>query len=306
MPRSCAFLTIPSLAGFFSDDHLVHGPLAAAGWRLESIPWRQGQVDWGRFDLVLIRSTWDYYHDPEAFLATLAEIDHSGTCLQNDLRLVQWNLRKTYLRDLETAGIPIVPTHWGEGLDRDGLDGLFDALQTAELVLKPVVSAGAHDTFRLRRDAPPQVLAQAAGTFARRPFMAQPFLETIVREGEYSVFFFAGVYSHTVLKRPKPGDFRVQEEHGGRLRAIAPETRLLAQAGAVVASLAQPPLYARVDLVRGADGGFLLMELELIEPSLYFRTDPAAPGRFVQALDRWSSLRDTGLNHNSGRRVDKR
>ena len=90
MSRSCAFLTIPSLAGFFSDDHLLHGPLAAAGWRLESIPWRQGQVDWGRFDLVLIRSTWDYYLDPEAFLATLAEIDHSGTCLQNDLRLVQW------------------------------------------------------------------------------------------------------------------------------------------------------------------------------------------------------------------------
>ena len=90
-----------------------------------------------------------------------------------------------------------------------------------------------------------------------------------------------------MLKRPKPGDVRVQEEHGGRLCAIAPEVRLLAQAGAVVASLERPPLDARVDLVRGADGGFLLRELELIEPSLYFRTDPGSPLRFVQALGRW-------------------
>jgi glutathione synthase/RimK-type ligase-like ATP-grasp enzyme len=287
MRRSCAFLTMHSLDGFVTDDHLVHAPLAAAGWTLQYIPWRQKGIDWSRYDLVLIRSTWDYHRDADAFLAVLAEIHRSGTCLQNDLDLVTWNLRKTYLHDLEAAGIPIVPTRWGEGLDMDRLDRLFDTLDAGEIVVKPVVSAGAHDTFRLPRHAPRDTLAQVADTFAQRPFMAQPFLDAIVQEGEYSVFFFGGSHSHTVVKRPKTGDFRVQEEHGGQLCAVAPEARLLSQANAVVESLRQPPLYARVDLVRGSDGRFLLMEIELIEPSLYFRISPGSPARFVQALERW-------------------
>jgi glutathione synthase/RimK-type ligase-like ATP-grasp enzyme len=119
--------------------------------------------------------------------------------------------------------------------------------------------------------------------------MVQPFVNAIVDEGEYSLFYFGGVYSHTILKSPKRGDFRVQEEHGGRITAVAPEHDLRETADNIVASISQL-LYARVDLVRNDSGKFLLMELELIEPALYFRMDEESPRRFATALDELMKL----------------
>ncbi|HSR53210.1 MAG TPA: hypothetical protein VLV83_20490, partial [Acidobacteriota bacterium] len=260
----------------------------ALGWQVESVPWRTRGVPWDEFEAVVIRSPWDYQDDPEAFLDVLAEIERSQAELFNSLDLIRWNLSKTYLRDLEGRGVATVPTLWQDGLQSGDLDRIFDQVGADEIVLKPLISANADGAFRLNRQTPAERIAQAQAYYSRRPFLAQPFLRSVVDEGEFSLFYFNGEYSHCILKTPKPRDFRVQEEHGGDIRAAQPEQSLLSSAQQVLDALQSPPLYARADLVRcNADDNtpFRLMELELIEPSLYLRMDPDAPARFAQALN---------------------
>ncbi|MGB5132340.1 MAG: hypothetical protein WBO00_06975, partial [Steroidobacteraceae bacterium] len=119
--------------------------------------------------------------------------------------------------------------------------------------------------------------------FARRPLMMQPFERGILAEGEFSLIYFNGELSHSILKVPKPGDFRVQEEHGSEIRSVRPEPALIAAGNAAIAAIGRPLLYARADLVRH-DSGFRIMELELVEPAIYLRTDPGAPERFAEAV----------------------
>lgn len=285
MPR-CAFLTMPNPDGYVIDDALAYAPLRALGWDVEAVPWRGTVVDWTAFDVVVIRSPWDYHHDPDAFLAVLGEIARAGVRLENDLDLVRWNLQKTYLRDLADRGVPIVPTVWRAGLAAGGLAPLFDEVGGDEVVVKPVVGAGASGAFRLDRSGVAVWAAEVEAYYAGRALMAQRFVPAVVAEGEFSLFYFNGAHSHTILKKPKPGDFRVQEEHGGLLRAVPAEPALHAAGARVLDALGTTPLYVRADFVRAdADDTFWLMELELIEPSLYFRLDPASPVRFAEALD---------------------
>ncbi|MFP5287522.1 MAG: RimK family alpha-L-glutamate ligase [Thermoanaerobaculia bacterium] len=281
--RTCAFLTTDDLAGYVTDDALAEAPLAELGWAVEHVPWRQ-PGGWERYEAVVIRSTWDYHKHPEEFLAVLEEIGRSGARLANPLELVRWNARKTYLRDLESRGLPVVPTVW----DRHPDAGLFDELDADEIVVKPVISASAFHTYRLRRGD--RWSGEMEAAFAGREVMAQPFLRSIVEEGEFSLFYFGGKLSHTVLKSPKEEDFRVQEEHDGLIRKVDPPGHLVEVGHRIVESLPVPLLYARVDLARLDSGGYALMELELIEPSLYFRTDPESPRRFARAFDDWMNL----------------
>lgn len=266
------------------DDHLAHQPLRELGWRVEPVPWRRPGVDWGTYDAVVIRSTWDYTEAPDALLAVLGEIERAGTPLFNELELVRWNIRKTYLRDLAERGVPVVPTVWRDRLSPGELRRLLDEVGTAEVVVKPVVGASAGGAFRLgARGATAPAAVEAY--YSDRALMAQPFLEAITAEGEFSIFYFNGEHSHTILKSPKPADFRVQEEHGGTIRAVGADPTLLAAGDAALRALGEAPLYARADFVRSNDGdGFWLMELELIEPSLYLRMDARAPGRFARAF----------------------
>ncbi len=282
--RRCAFLTMENLDGFVSDDELAHAPLRRLGWYVEAVPWRRPGVAWDRFDAVVIRSTWDYQHSPEAFVGVLEQILRAGARLENALDLVRWNMHKTYLRDLARRGVALVPTVWGADVGPVDEQALLGRLGAEEIVLKPVVGANADLTFRLRAGAP--AWREAAAVFARRDYLAQPFIRSVVEEGEYSLFYFGGELSHAVLKTPRAGDFRVQEEHGGIIQSVAVAGGLAAAGARVMAALGQVPLYARVDLVRLDGGGYGLMELELIEPALYFRMDPAASACFARALDR--------------------
>lgn len=284
MPR-CAFLTTADLDGFVTYDHDAVAPLAALGWSVAFVPWRT-EADWDAYDLVVIRSPWDYQDDPDAFLSVLEAIDRSAARLENPLDVVRWNLRKTYLRDLEAADVRIVPTAWGHSLTADRLDDLLHRWDASEIVVKPVVGANADDAFRLRPDDE-AARQECVSTFADRAFLAQPFVRSVVEEGEFSVFVFGGATSHAILKTPTVGDFRVQEEHGGRIRGVAPESALLALAEAALAAVPGdvPLLYARVDAVRMPDGGFAVMELELIEPSLYFPYAEGSAAQFARAID---------------------
>lgn len=287
--RRCAFLTLDDPTGYILDDHLAYEPLSALGWQVEEVPWRRTGVDWKAFDAVVIRSTWDYTKAPEEFLAALAAIDQSGVKLFNRLELVRWNVPKTYLGDLARRGVPIVPTVWRGRLRRGELIEVLTELGAADAVVKPVIGAGAVGAFRLNRqllDDQSDAVNQIENYYARREMMAQPFLTAIDSEGEYSLFYFNGNFSHAVLKTPCPGDFRVQEEHGGIIRPVEPTADLRIAGDQALQAIGQPPLYARADLVRSnAGAGFWLMELELIEPSLYLRMDEHAPARFAEAID---------------------
>jgi hypothetical protein len=291
-PRRCAFLTTDDLSAFVTDDDLAVPPLERLGWSVDHVPWR-ADADWDAYDAVVVRSTWDYQDEPEAFDKSLQRISASRALLCNPLPLMRWNMRKTYLRDLERCGVPMLPTVWGSAPAVADLRALPVELGSDEVVIKPVVGANADHAYRVRRSTATAELERMARVYADREFLAQPFVEAVVSEGEHSLIYFGGSFSHAILKTPKQGDFRVQEEHGGLIRPTTPETLLRQRSDAVIAALDAiipalevAPLYARADFVRTASNDFAIMELELIEPSLYFRMGAAAPARFAAALDR--------------------
>jgi len=284
--KKCAFLTLDEVGDHVIDDELAIAPLTTLGWQVSTLSWRQTSIPWRDFDIVIIRSTWDYWNDVPGFLATLERIERESL-LANCLNLVRWNLVKTYLRDLEMSGNGIVPTLWSNSLDPGRFESLRHKLGTDNIVVKPTVGANGDDAYRISRDCPAARLADIAKRFDHRDCMIQPFMPNILNEGEYSLFFFSGQFSHAVLKTPAASEFRSQEEHGAEIRPILPQERLLLRAGQVMESLKPSPLYARVDLIRDAEDEFLVMELELIEPSMYLRMDAKAPDRFANAIEDW-------------------
>lgn len=265
------------------DDELAIDPLARRGWQVETIPWNRAGVEWNRYHLAVIRSTWDYQHHGEEFLAALAAMELAGVKIQNGIDIVRWNMAKTYLRELRARGVATVPALWRDGLKPGGLQTLFDELGSDQAVIKPVVSGNAEGAWRLDRAQVRTLAAEIEPYYSERPLMLQPFERGILEEGEYSLMYFNGVFSHSVLKVPKRGDFRVQEEHGADIRWVQAEPALREAGDAAIATIGRPLLYARADLVRSG-GGFRVMELELVEPALYLRMDPGAPDRFAEAI----------------------
>ena len=289
--RKIAFLSMRDLSGFYAYDHLCFPAMAERGWEGSEVAWDLPGVDWSSFAAVVIRSTWDYQRRYDEFREVLESIERSGTLLLNSPAIVRWNIDKRYLQELEQRGVRIVPTEWLPRFSTGSeLFPMFDRFQTTELVVKPTVGANADDTFRLRTDSPAN-WPEVEKIFASKPLMVQPFLESIVTEGEYSLFYFDGVFSHAVRKRPAQGDFRVQEEHGGEITAYQPGEDLLIAGQLAMSALPEQVLYGRVDLVRMADGNWGVIEIELIEPSLYFPYDPDSIERFTEALDRRLRLR---------------
>lgn len=272
-----------SLENYVSDDELAIPFLNELGWQVETISWRDSTVVWNDFEAVIIRTPWDYQKSPDEFLEVLRKIDASKARLENPLKIVEWNLSKQYLRELEANGIKIVPTIWDEKtVDETSFNRWRSHFQTDEIIIKPIISATAEFTFRLKN-----FTHKLTETFVNKPFMVQPFVPKIVTEGEFSLFYFGGIYSHTILKTPKAKDFRVQEEHGGIITQVAPSEQLLQSAQKVFAQISDELLYARIDFVRDENDNFCLMELELIEPALYLRMDKDAPERFAKAINNW-------------------
>lgn len=267
------------LGSFVSDDELAIAPLRDLGFAVSTLSWRQTELDWGDFEAVIIRTPWDYQTEPLAFLDVLTSIDQSPARLENPLDIVRWNLDKEYLREMDEKGARIVPTIWNPPSEVLEFGAWQRELGTSELIIKPTVSATAEHTYRLTGHDP-----QIEAVFSERPFMVQPFMARIVDEGEFSLFYFNGEYSHAINKSPKINDFRVQEEHGGIITSVEPDEQLHTVARETIAMIGRDLLYARVDFVRDNGGNYCLMELELIEPALYLRTNAAAPQRFASAV----------------------
>lgn len=268
-----------------ADAHLFDTQLdilrrgfAPHGLTLTPVRWID-PLDWTRFGGVLVNSAWDYQDRHEEFLATLDRIAALGVAVFNDPATVRWNIRKTYLRELESRGVPVIPTLWPETPTHDDILHAMSAFGSDDVVLKRQVGGGARAQVRYTRGNLP-----APGPVMDRPGMIQPFIASIATEGEYSFLFVDGAFSHALLKRARSGDYRIQEAYGGTSRAIDPAPADLASAQAVLTALATPPLYARVDMVRGQGGELLLMELEVIEPFLFPKEGPQIGAMLGAAL----------------------
>lgn len=275
------------LKDYVWDDPLVVEPLRQMGHEAKFEVW-QDAVDWRTYDGVVIRPAWDYQDHLAAFLKVLQQIEAQSR-LANPLEIVTWNSdKKIYLRDVEKRGGKIIPTIWSDSrIDAGVVEQWFEQLQADELVIKPTVGANAQDASRLKRGTKDS--GELSKVFDQRSYMVQPFMRGIVEEGEFSLFYFNGNYSHAILKTPKSGDFRVQEEHGGAINPVEPSAELLATGKKIMHCISPTPLYARVDFVRTESGEFAVVELELIEPSMYLRMADHAPQMFAEAIHNWLS-----------------
>lgn len=279
-----ALATCAAVPGLSPDDRLLPPALAARGIQAEPVVWDEPEAPWEAYDAVVVRSCWDYHHKADRFDQWTRRLEARRLPLWNPPDVLRWNARKTYLRELADAGVPVVPTRFVESAGGPELDAVLHEAGWRQVVVKPVVSASADETWRAERgrEADGERFRRLVG---RMPVMVQPFLPEIEREGEWSFCFFGGEYSHAVLKRPRPGDFRVQSDHGGVYHMADPPGELVGQAAAALRLAGRQTLYARVD---GCviDGELHLMELELLEPGLFLAVHPAAPDRFAAAIAR--------------------
>lgn len=251
--------------------------LTEAGAEVTPVCWSV-PVDAADFDLVLPLVAWGYHQHFDEWLRVLDRFEQDGVPVRNPVPLLRWNSDKSYLAELYHSGIPTVPTEIAPSLDDATLEAARKQFGCAELVVKPLVSASAYRTYRLR-------LGEALPKDVRgSPMMVQPWLGSIETTGEWSLIFFGGRFSHAVSKVPRPGEFRVQPEYGGIIRRCAPPAGAQEVALAALAAAPAPSLYARVDLVTGNDGSLQVIELELIEPAFFLAQAPDAASAFGRAV----------------------
>jgi len=281
-----ALATCGNLPGWEKDDKSFQAALNSQGIDYEQPVWDDPDVDWSKYDACVIRTTWDYMEKLTGFLDW---VDRVGalTPLMNAPGVVRWNSAKTYLRDLEGEGVPIAPTVWLEKGRPYDLQSILAEQAWTKAFLKPVVGLCAWETLRFEVNE--QGLAEAQAHLDRnlafQSMMLQPYLERVETTGEFSTIFFGGEFSHAVQKVPVPGDYRVQDDFGASDHGIEASEELLSLSQRVLDGVGEvmkgnakercmPLVYARIDFLENDDGDLVVNEVELIEPSLFFRHDP--------------------------------
>lgn len=283
-PTTIALATSADLPGLAPDDW----PLAVALGRrgLSPVPavWSDPVARWDAHAAVVIRSCWDYHLQTRAFERWLDRLERSGARVFNGVPTIRWNMRKTYLRDLEAAGVVVAPTYWVPMGSAATLAEIGAATGWTTMVVKPTVSSTGWETWLVERAGPADE-ARFARQVREREMMVQRFLPGIA-EGEVSLVFLGGAFSHAVRKRAAPGEFRIHEEYGGTVEREEPGAALVRDAARALAAApaGEPPLYARVDGVV-ADGTLTVTELELIEPKLYFGWSEGAAETMAKAIE---------------------
>ena len=300
-----ALATCAALPDLHDDDTLLRDALVARGAEAHAVVWDDPDADWAAYDLVVIRSTWDYAQRRAEFVEWARRVDRLSR-LANPLPVLEWNTDKHYLRDLESAGVRVVPTQWLEptrGFTSRALHTRFPA--SGDFVIKPAVSAGSVDTGRYTAiDAGSRGLAISHAKrllASNRTVMVQRYIGSVDTVGEHAHVFVAGEYSHSVLKGamldgPDVGvDGVYREERTSALepserevefsvQAVRAARRYFATSADGVDLVPDPLLYARVDVVTDDDGDPVLMELELVEPSLFTDLAPGALDVFADAV----------------------
>ncbi|WP_247710066.1 ATP-grasp domain-containing protein [Qipengyuania xiapuensis] len=251
-----------------------------AGLELVEIDWRAPVEDFADIALVLLGTAWDYQDHPREFLAKLDALEERGVTVCNPSKVVRWNSEKRYLRALEQSGAATVPTLWLDDAGQGDIVAAMSRFGTDRVVVKRQVGAGGLGQFSFSRDNLP-----AQDWTMGRPCMVQPFLPSILEEGEYTFVFIDGEFSHGVSKRAGPGDYRIQSLYGGYETDFTPSQADLAGAEAIVAALPfDDLLYCRIDMARLPSGELAVMEAEAIEPYLYPEQGPGLGARLAKAI----------------------
>ncbi len=277
-----AFLTFDGEPDLAADDRAALGPLGERGIEVQPVVWDRRVTDLAGHDGFVFRSCWDYHRKPAAFLRLLAELEQLGTPAWNPPAVCAWNVDKRYLIELAGRGVRIPDSRLLPRGSRVSMDEVFPEARR-DVVVKPAISLNGDDTYVFSADAAAEAV-EAANTLASdRDVLVQAFIPEIRTTGELSLVFFGGTFSHAVRKLPAAGEFRVQVEHGGSRAVASPPASVVAEAARILAMAGPGLLYGRVDGVVTPEG-FVLMELEVLDPTLFFGCDEAAPERFASAL----------------------
>jgi glutathione synthase/RimK-type ligase-like ATP-grasp enzyme len=276
--KRIALATSAEHAEMHPNDLPLVEALRTAGLDPVAEVWTDPSVDWSAYDAVLLRTVWDYHRRYDEFTEWLAQLDKAGVPLLNDSGLVRWNGDKRYLLELRERGVAIVPSQVAAGAC---LREVVSGLAGQEIVVKPTVGATALHT--VRGVAGSAEFDQVLAELPELVYLVQPFQPEIVDDGEWSLIFVDGEFTHAVIKRAAAGDYRVQDDFGGTVTPTEPTPVVLEGARAALEAAGRRPAYARVDGVV-VNGRFLLMELELIEPELFFPQHPQAAHKLATAV----------------------
>jgi len=273
------------LGNILRDDALLQEALGRLGLSSQRVDWADPEVDWTRFRCAVFRTTWDYFDRIDDFRGWL-DVAEGATRLLNPASLVRWNLDKHYLDELAGKGVPVVPSRILERGEATPLARLLEETGWPEAVIKPCISGAARLTFRVDRTTADAVDEGLRAPRAGEAFLLQPFQESVLHSGEVTLVVVDGEVTHGVRKRARPGDFRVQDDHGGTVHPHTPSSREVEVALGAMAACPSPPVYGRVDLVEDNQGELAVMELEVIEPELWLRAHPPAATALARAIDR--------------------
>lgn len=252
------------------EDELLMNALKEKEISVQRKSWSDESVDWSQTSYVIFRSTWDYFDRYNEFSKWLDDVS-TKTILLNSAKTIHWNLDKHYLNDLKEKGINVVETYFLEQGKSFKLISHMNALNMKQAILKPAISGGARHTYKINIESADDYNSILTERLKEEAMMIQPFQEDIVKNGELSLIVIGGVYTHAVRKIAKKGDFRVQDDHGGVTIAHTPTKAEIKFAEKAISACDELPLYARVDIIHDNDGHLAIMELELIEPELFFR-----------------------------------
>lgn len=260
------------------DESPLLSALRARGLAAQTVAWDDPHADFGAAQLTLLRATWNYSEQPERFLAWVHDVSRRSQ-LWNPAEVVRWNIHKRYLLALAERGVPIVPTQWVAQGAVESLQAIRERRGFDEVVIKPAISAGSRGTRRFDAASLEEGEAHLRNLLACGDALVQPYLPAVETRGEHSLIWIDGALTHAVRKSPR---FSEDSEQIAPLHALTASERALAER--TLAALGMPIFYARVDVVPDAAGEPLLMELELIEPSLYFAHSERALARFVDGV----------------------
>lgn len=266
-----------------NEDNQIINYLTEKGLNISKEIWNDERVEWKNYDLAILKSPWDYFDLIEDFYAWLNKIESLNLKLLNPLATVRWNTHKHYLQDIEKAGLKVTPSIFLTKGDEINLHQYFDSYKTDQFIVKPAVSGGSKNTFKVIVANADEINEKLKALVEIEDFIVQPFLKEIEQDGELSFLFFNGKFSHALIKKAVKGDFRVQATFGGTVHPQQPSDELIATAQKYIDQFAKGCLYARVDGVI-VNNEFVLMELELIEPFLFLDTNQKAIENYHEAL----------------------
>ena len=273
----------PYIQNILLEQELLKSAFESQGLKVDITYWDNPSYEWQQTKSVLFRTVWDYFERFDEFWDWLEQVK-TKTRLINSYELIKWNIDKHYLRDLKNNNIQIVPTYFADRGDSISLQEIANLNDWKHIVIKPAISASAFNTYKIINDEIEQKEKLFHELLQTHDMLVQPFFSTISEFGEASLMVFDGKFTHAILKKAKPGDFRVQDDFGGTVHDYKPTEEEIKFAEKVFQSCISMPIYGRVDIVWDSNKHIYLSELEIIEPELWIRNRPESANKIAEAV----------------------